>query len=385
MIRNLAIVALLAACGSTPPKPAELEQLQAVRAEARAEAAAKKYPDLVADADKHQKKSESEWREGKVDDARHWALMGWVSLQTALAKHEEDQQRARAKKAETELAKLQPELLQIEKDLATMNEQVALLEKLKATKEQAAGAQKAAAANQEQLTSQLSKEQQKSAAQAKLATAELAVKNAETVNAEKHAAAEYRAAVDGVARARTEIEGGNFAAAAVSAEMAAKKAEAAEAKARPTYQSEEQAKERKTRDEALGREAAAIAGAVVRLERQGEVARLVLSIGNLFGAKKTTITPGRDPVIDGVAALLKKYPTYPVLIVGHTDSRGKRDGLLALSVARAQAVFQALVSRGAEARRFVVSGQGPDQPISDNKSKAGRDQNNRVEIIFLYQ
>jgi outer membrane protein OmpA-like peptidoglycan-associated protein len=380
-----AFVTFLAACGSAPPKPAELEKLQAVRAEARAEVAAKKYPDLVAESDKHMKKSESEWREGKTDDARHWALMGWVALQTALAKHEEDLERERGKKAESELAKLQPELSQLQKDLAGLNEQVALLEKLKATKEQAAGAQKDAAAQQEQLANQLTKEQQKSAAQNKLAAAELALKNSETVNAQKHAAAEYRAAADGIQRARAEIEGGNYAAAETSADMAAKKAEAAEAKARPVYQNEEQAKERKTRDEALGREAAAIAGVTVRLERQGEVARLVLSMGGLFAPKKTNITPGKESNLDPIAALLKKYPSYPVLIVGHTDSKGKRDALLATSVARAQAVFQALVARGAEARRFVVSGQGPDQPIGDNKSKAGRDQNNRVEIVFLYQ
>jgi OOP family OmpA-OmpF porin len=95
--------------------------------------------------------------------------------------------------------------------------------------------------------------------------------------------------------------------------------------------------------------------------------------------------PGKEPLLDAVAALLKKYPTYPVLIIGHTDSRGKRDGNMALSLARAQAVFQALVGRGAEAKRFVVSGQGPDAPISDNRSKGGREQNNRVEVIFLYQ
>lgn len=385
MTRALVILTFLVGCGSTPPKPAELEKLEAVRLEARSEAAAKKYPQIVAEADKHQKKAESEWREGKVDDARHWALMGWVALQTALAKHEEDLQKARGARAEGELAKLQPELLQLEKDLKQTQEQLALLEKLKVTKEQAAGAQREAQQQQQQLNQQLTKEQQKSAAQNKLAAAELALKNAETVNAEKLAPQEHKSAEDGVARARAEIGAGNFEAAMTSADMALKAAQAAEAKAKPLYQTEEAAKERKQRDEALGRDAAAIPGVTVRLERQGDVARLVLSMGSLFAAKKTTITPGREQALDPIAALLKKYPTYPVLIVGHTDSRGKRDGLLALSVARANAVFQALISRGIEAKRFVVSGQGPDQPISDNKSKAGRDQNNRVEIIFLYQ
>jgi len=35
----------------------------------------------------------------------------------------------------------------------------------------------------------------------------------------------------------------------------------------------------------------------------------------------------RPTSTDAVAALLKKYPTYPVLIIGHTDSRGRHGEL----------------------------------------------------------
>jgi len=85
-----------------------------------------------------------------------------------------------------------------------------------------------------------------------------------------------------------------------------------------------------------------------------------------------------------VGALLKKYPTYSVQVIGHTDSRGKHGELLALSLARAQSVFNALVARGVDPKRLMVSGQGPDEPVSDNKSATGREQNNRVEVVFLY-
>ena len=73
-------------------------------------------------------------------------------------------------------------------------------------------------------------------------------------------------------------------------------------------------------------------------------------------------------------------------MVGHTDSRGLHDQLVAVSLARAQSVYAALVSRGVEAKRaMMVTGQGPDDPLVPGKSVAARAQNNRVEVVFLYR
>jgi outer membrane protein OmpA-like peptidoglycan-associated protein len=122
----------------------------------------------------------------------------------------------------------------------------------------------------------------------------------------------------------------------------------------------------------------------VRIERRGDLQRLVLAIPDLFGRKGTGLASGHDAVIDSVAGLINKYPSYPVQVVGHTDSKGKSTELVALSAARAQSVFSALISRGVEAKRLLVSGLGGDEPIADNRSSSGRAKNNRVEIVFLY-
>ncbi|RZK62010.1 MAG: OmpA family protein, partial [Pedobacter sp.] len=41
-----------------------------------------------------------------------------------------------------------------------------------------------------------------------------------------------------------------------------------------------------------------------------------------------------------------------------------------------------LVSQGANASRIEATGYGPDQPISTNKTAAGRQENRRVEFTL---
>ena len=123
----------------------------------------------------------------------------------------------------------------------------------------------------------------------------------------------------------------------------------------------------------------------MRLDKKGDLTRLILTYSGAFKPKATQITAGKESVLDGVAALLIKYPTYPVQVVGYTDNKGRADANLVISNARAQAVYNALITRAVDAKRFVVSGVGSAQPIGDNRTAKGRDQNNRVEMIFLYQ
>jgi len=67
-------------------------------------------------------------------------------------------------------------------------------------------------------------------------------------------------------------------------------------------------------------------------------------------------------------------------VVGHTDSVGRRDDNKTLSVNRARAVMGYLVNTGIPASTISFDGMGQDQPVADNSSDAGRQQNRRVEI-----
>ena len=126
----------------------------------------------------------------------------------------------------------------------------------------------------------------------------------------------------------------------------------------------------------------------LRLELQALKARqtergYVITISDvLFTTAKWDIKPGAAKNLDQLVALLKKYPNLTLFVEGHTDSVGKDDYNQGLSERRAGAVKDLLVARGIAPERITAVGYGESQPVTDNKTAAGRQQNRRVEIIF---
>lgn len=385
MMRAILIISLFAACGHTPPRPHELDTLENLRHTSEADAASKRSPDVLKEVDHLVARARSDWKDGELENSRRDALLGWIKLKTAIAVWQEDAARKRIDAAETERVRNEKEYTRVAKDLATLQEQISLMEKLANAKSSADADRIRAEQEKAKLAGELQQQQARNDAQVKISSAELALKTADTVDAKTYAKTDYQAAGDLITRAQTELKDGNFAGASTSADQAKQKAEAAAATAKPEYMKATEAKDRKARDEALAKDAAALAAITVRADKKGDVTRLVLTFGGAFKGHATQITDGKDKVLDGVAELLKKYPTYPVQCVGHTDTKGKSDALLVVSQARAQAVYDALIGRGVDAKRFVVSGVGGEQPIADNRTPKGRDQNNRVELVLLYQ
>jgi outer membrane protein OmpA-like peptidoglycan-associated protein len=72
-----------------------------------------------------------------------------------------------------------------------------------------------------------------------------------------------------------------------------------------------------------------------------------------------------------------------VMITGYTDNVGGADRNAELSLHRAEAVRDQLVSLGADPQKFQVHGLGPDHPVGDNSTEEGRAQNRRVEVVVL--
>jgi len=86
--------------------------------------------------------------------------------------------------------------------------------------------------------------------------------------------------------------------------------------------------------------------------------------------------------VELIAKLLRQKPRRPVVIEGHTDDIGSEDYNLALSMARAQAVKQALITHGVEGDRLILSALGETEPLAFNTTEDGRARNRRVEVII---
>ena len=105
----------------------------------------------------------------------------------------------------------------------------------------------------------------------------------------------------------------------------------------------------------------------------------------LFDFDQATLRSEAGPVLDKVAAALTGLGV-PLQVNGHTDAKGDDAYNLDLSGRRAQAVADALASRGVDAE-LVVKGFGETRPVAPNEidgkdNPSGRQQNRRVEIVI---
>jgi len=100
----------------------------------------------------------------------------------------------------------------------------------------------------------------------------------------------------------------------------------------------------------------------------------------LFDYDKATIRQESYSALQSIADIMKEYPTADFHVEGHTDSRGSDSYNEKLSRERAASVMQYLTTIGIPGSRLTSEGYGETRPIATNNTKAGRQQNRRVEI-----
>lgn len=104
----------------------------------------------------------------------------------------------------------------------------------------------------------------------------------------------------------------------------------------------------------------------------------------LFDTGLATIKPESKPALDQIAAMLKKEPTLKVYIVGHTDNQGSLESNIKLSLDRANAVVNELVTKhGVIANQMMPKGVASLCPVSTNDTEEGRKMNRRVELVKM--
>jgi OOP family OmpA-OmpF porin len=99
-----------------------------------------------------------------------------------------------------------------------------------------------------------------------------------------------------------------------------------------------------------------------------------------FDFDKAVLKPEGRAKLDDLASKMSAVNLEVVIAVGHTDAIGGDAYNQKLSVRRADAVKNYLISKGVEKNRVYTEGKGEKQPIADNKTTEGRAKNRRVEI-----
>ena len=100
-----------------------------------------------------------------------------------------------------------------------------------------------------------------------------------------------------------------------------------------------------------------------------------------FESGSARLTPEGQRTATALLAVLKAYPSVNVVLEGHTDATGDATANKALSLQRAEAVKQMLVTGGVAADRIEAQGYGQDRPVAENNSDAGRALNRRLELV----
>ncbi|MGH7297047.1 MAG: OmpA family protein [Polyangiaceae bacterium] len=100
----------------------------------------------------------------------------------------------------------------------------------------------------------------------------------------------------------------------------------------------------------------------------------------LFRTGKSNLKPAAMAKLDEIAQALAGKE-QPIVVDGYTDDVGTRDHNMGLSLSRAQAVRDYLISKGIPKDLIDAHGFGPDSPVASNTSIEGRAENRRVEIV----
>ena len=87
--------------------------------------------------------------------------------------------------------------------------------------------------------------------------------------------------------------------------------------------------------------------------------------------------------VENIAKVLKTCPDVPMEIAGHTDSQGREEMNLNLSQHRADAVLDSLLARNMLLGEITAVGYGETQPIADNETEEGRQENRRIAFKLL--
>lgn len=121
----------------------------------------------------------------------------------------------------------------------------------------------------------------------------------------------------------------------------------------------------------------------VTVQRVEEGIALSFDSGLLFGFDSATLRDASKENLRKLARIMSEDDDTNLMIVGHTDSTGDENYNQGLSERRAQSAADYLIEQGIAASRVQTEGMGETEPIADNDTEAGRQENRRVEVAIF--
>ena len=126
-------------------------------------------------------------------------------------------------------------------------------------------------------------------------------------------------------------------------------------------------------------------GVTVSQDERGLVVTFISEV--LFDSGKADLRSESKPLIHTVSETIQEESSRNIGIEGHTDNvpikLSKWKSNWELSTSRAVSVLHYLESSGIAPVRMRATGFGEYHPVASNESSNGRQNNRRVEIIFL--
>ena len=362
MKRHHVLFGLLVAFGCSHLKPtSEMQEYESERKTREGEEIKIRYPELVSNADSWGGKAKEAQDDKEEEDMAYYGRVAWLWWESA-------QLRSQAEDLDAERKQLEKDTAQVEKELAEAKKREKLA---KATLErmQQIIALEGKVADTEEVAS----------AREKISEALDAIKEAQAVDADVHAAASFKAA-ESKLKLATEALGKNKAKDAINYAVEAKStADTAREEAAPKYASTEADQAKLNRQKALFDALSGVSGA----ERAMVEGGVKITIVSAFAGNAVTIEPGMVGSFDNLAKTANEFKDFSLIVEGHTDSKGNKTKNLQLSESRAQSVMSHLAGQGVSPDRMSAVGKGSASPVADNRTKAGRAKNRRIEILFV--
>lgn len=138
-----------------------------------------------------------------------------------------------------------------------------------------------------------------------------------------------------------------------------------------------------------------------RLKKMIDAGRLDVEVRNgrmlvklpaevLFSSGSADLSRDGELAMMEVAIALRQLDDRRFMVVGHTDSRpleAKPEARFRdnweLSTARAVTVTKFLIEARLDPKNLLAAGHGPYDPVGNNQTKSGRQDNRRIEIVLL--